>query len=646
MVRHRVVLAVLCCALGPASADWYTVTNTNDSGAGSLRWAIEQANAQAVDTAYIDFSAALSGSTISPLTPLPAVALDRTSVEGDLDRDGDPDVTIDGHNLTTGSGLRIEAEYCDVVGLAIVRCPGPGLRLYHARWAEVGNCHLGADLAGTTKQANIGSDLFIRECDGCDIGSSVGHPAPNIIAGGIAGTISYGVRIVDSTQVDVSGNYIGLKRGGAAAFGGGSIGVSVESITLDCDDISIGDPWDEEGNLFAGLREGIRLYGGLDHQVCWNWFGLAADGETVLPLTGPCVRLTHGVCGAEIGETFWGPGPNVFAGNASSGVLIEGASATANYVRGNYFGCNASGTQTRLLTWGVDVLAGAGVARIGGSDAESCNYFTSKIGVAFAGGTNSIVQGNRFGVLPDGTGVDAQAWAVTVGAGVDVLVEDNVIARSSVAGVLVDGTGANPRIFGNTLRNCATAVQITNDARCCLGNLSDARTDNDGANLFRQSNTWQIRNETDNGIRAEGNDFGTTRRARINAKIWDRRDDPTLGRVDYSPLIGGVSPIGPAGEGALALTGLAGVPTQAGAQLTFTLSCPAEVSVRVLNLAGRPIRALCRARACDAGTNTLLWDARTGSGLAAPSGAYLLEVSARTTDGAQTRAVTQTRLTR
>jgi hypothetical protein len=129
-LRGIAVALVLLLPIGPVLAT-YTVTTTADAGDGSLRWAIEQANAQPTDVAYIRFRAALSGSTISPLTPLPAVTLDRTSIEGDVDLGGDPDITIDGHNLTTGSGLRIEAEYCDVVGLAIVRCPSSGLRRPH-----------------------------------------------------------------------------------------------------------------------------------------------------------------------------------------------------------------------------------------------------------------------------------------------------------------------------------------------------------------------------------------------------------------------------------------------------------------------------------------------------------------------------------
>jgi hypothetical protein len=90
----------------------------------------------------------------------------------------------------------------------------------------------------------------------------------------------------------------------------------------------------------------------------------------------------------------------------------------------------------------------------------------------------------------------------------------------------------------------------------------------------------------------------------------------------------------------LALTGLTAVPTAAGAQITFSLSRRASVGARVLNIAGRPVRALCTAQECNAGTNTLLWDSRTNQGLALPNGTYLVEVSAEDDDGQRSRGLT------
>jgi hypothetical protein len=99
-------------------------------------------------------------------------------------------------------------------------------------------------------------------------------------------------------------------------------------------------------------------------------------------------------------------------------------------------------------------------------------------------------------------------------------------------------------------------------------------------------------------------------------------------------------------SGMPALSSLTAIPTpHGGAQIVFSLSAPAEVTARVLNIAGRPVRALAPLTA-EQGLNTLLWDGKNGTGLAAPGGRYLVEVTARGPNGAQTRALTPLHLTR
>ncbi len=95
-----------------------------------------------------------------------------------------------------------------------------------------------------------------------------------------------------------------------------------------------------------------------------------------------------------------------------------------------------------------------------------------------------------------------------------------------------------------------------------------------------------------------------------------------------------------------ALTSLAAVPTNAGAQITFSLSCAAQVEARVLNIAGRPVNTLCHAKDCEAGTNTLLWNVQSDQGLPVPNGTYLVEVTAQAADGEQARALQQVRVSR
>lgn len=94
------------------------------------------------------------------------------------------------------------------------------------------------------------------------------------------------------------------------------------------------------------------------------------------------------------------------------------------------------------------------------------------------------------------------------------------------------------------------------------------------------------------------------------------------------------------------ITSMSCCATSAGAQVTFTLSADALVSAEVLNIAGRTVRTLPTDRPMLAGPNTLVWDGRSASGTPAPSGVYLVRVSAADDRGAQAQALATIRIRR
>jgi sugar lactone lactonase YvrE len=146
-------------------------------------------------------------------------------------------------------------------------------------------------------------------------------------------------------------------------------------------------------------------------------------------------------------------------------------------------------------------------------------------------------------------------------------------------------------------------------------------------------------------VAAPGGDFATGRTFRISVPI------PKTGtyqyRFDFADATGAATGApalwqdGPTIGTSTALTvaGLAALPTAAGTQVTFALSDAAEVTVSVLNVAGRPVRTLASGRPLEAGLQTLVWDRRADSGLAVPAGLYLIRVTARSADGAQGSAL-------
>jgi serine protease len=87
------------------------------------------------------------------------------------------------------------------------------------------------------------------------------------------------------------------------------------------------------------------------------------------------------------------------------------------------------------------------------------------------------------------------------------------------------------------------------------------------------------------------------------------------------------------------VTSLSAQQTNAGAQLTFSLSDDAAVTATVMNVAGRPVRTIARDKSMEAGMNMLLWDRRSETGLAVPAGLYMVRVEAKLDDGQTTSAM-------
>jgi hypothetical protein len=448
------------------------------------------------------------------------------------------------------------------------------------------------------------------------------------------------VRLLTSSDNTIVGNYIGLTADGTAALETASMGIQI----MEGGGNTVGGAAAGEGNVFGGLDLGLVLHRSTQNTISGNYFGLTADGSASLPITYFGVQLTSGASQNTIGGSATGA-RNAFAGGAQAGVDCRGSGTDDNRLVGNYFGLNASGTRQRRLGTGVSIILSAGRQTIGGSSRAHGNYFTPKggpgswpRGVAFSGGAggDSVIRHNRFGIRPDGATATRMNEGLLLGS-LNAKVTDNNFAGATFWAIRVLGAAANPQVYRNRFRDCAAAVYITDGARCRLGNLGNASPADDGGNYFRDSNTYHIRNFTPNRIRAEGNNFGTTSSAAINAKIWDRTDDPSLGKVDFIPLMGGATATG--GAPSLTVAVAAAQPTPGGADIAFVLSTPAQVQARVLNIAGRPVRTLCYAKDCGAGANTLLWDAQDDRGLPVPNGTYLVEVTAETANGGRAAAV-------
>ena len=159
------VLAVaFVCGLSALSAQaaTFTVINTNDVGAGSLRAAINSANAAGgPDT--INFAVvtvpANNPITISPTGALPTIT-DQVIIDGwtQTGTNCPPGVEIEGRSVPvspTAIGLNIQAPNCHIRGLVINRFPAHGIYINHFTGAnQIYGCYIGTDRSGTVGLGN------------------------------------------------------------------------------------------------------------------------------------------------------------------------------------------------------------------------------------------------------------------------------------------------------------------------------------------------------------------------------------------------------------------------------------------------------------------------------------------------------------
>lgn len=638
------MLLVLMLAGSAGWAKTLVVTRTADAGKGTLRWAIERANTRP-SADMIIFDPGISGQRIRPLTQLPSLVDSETTIDGDIDDDGDPDIELSGIRAGSADGLMLAAhprkKGCIIRGLSITEWGKNGIYIYKSNRNTVIGCHLGVKLDGSTGERNGFNDIYIREGRNNLVGGTTAMDR-NIIAGARS---SGGISLQFTSEKNrVIGNYLGIRRNGTDTIANVTKGTGI-AIELNSSENLIGGPTAGERNVIGGFDRGMVISGSLTEKnvVAGNYIGLLPNGEGVARMGAVCISLRGAAHHNTIGGSTAGH-RNVFSG-PDQGVTFQSNLTQDNTVKGNYFGLNAAGNALRRMGTCLLIYNGADKQVIGGSPTSGRNYICPNGGAAkltaievkSGCGIDSLIRGNRIGIRPDGVLCSKYDFGLELnGAVLDVL--DNRIYRAGT-GVLATGSGANPTVMRNRFKRCEWAVRLEGGANCVLGDVGSVGA---GNNDFRPNNTWAIWNNTASNVKAEGNSFGTGSIAAIDAKIWDKKDDGALGQVDYSPLRGGVVPSG----GTVGVAGLVAVPTAVGAEVAFTLTAAAAVEARVLNLAGRPVGTICRARPSDAGANTLVWNGRSEAGLRAPAGRYLVEVTARTPDGSQARAVASVTLGR
>jgi len=405
---------------GGVSAATFTVTNTNDSGAGSLRQAILDANGTAgADT--IAFAIPASGvQTIVLATPLPDITealqimgFTQPGSSANTNGPGLADnsvhlIEIDGTNSGGGIAagvLRISAGVSFVVdGLVINRAPGAAVQVNGAT-GTISGSFLGTDASGTTAHSNF-FGVEVEGTGAVQIGGLL--PAQrNVISGNNGSQIGFGCWFGGGSGSTITGNFIGPTASGVAAPAGAAAGnITGVGLCFSVTGVTIGGPTDTarnviSGNEFIGVNVSNSFSGFTvtDIVIQGNFLGTDVTGTLPLP-NGMGIRINTG--GNDVID-------NVISGNLGDGVLSEsGQPNDGGLIRGNRIGTDVTGTlPLPNAGWGVHVLAGG--LQIGGTGAGEANL------VAFNGtGTSGGIS------IENGTGNSIRANSVHDNAGLGI----------------------------------------------------------------------------------------------------------------------------------------------------------------------------------------------------------------------------------
>ncbi|HMP77350.1 MAG TPA: hypothetical protein PKE12_13730 [Kiritimatiellia bacterium] len=459
MLRYLFCAMLSSCAVLASRAATYTVINTNDTGAGSLRWAIESAATSAPPN-EIHFNIPGPGPhTIKVGAILPTVS-NTTAVLGNTQPGyaGTPVITILGPTTSGGDvGLNVNGAGTLV---RAVRCTGFTQLDYGAGIGVGAN----ARVAACVVDGNFNGIMAL----GGTVGGTTTNDR-NIIINNVNG-----IWMITNSSATIRGNFIGVQADGVTPAGN-EFGIRTFYTSGRTIEGHPDYPQVISGNTSAGILLGPHggyVWMSSGNTIKGNYIGTDITGMIAVP--------------NNIGIWSWGGEANaiggvgandrnVISGNNGTGVLIEGMLAPGgqnNTVYGNYIGLAADGVTPLKNSIGVHILNGR-TNRIGGTSAGQGNWF----GVAdyynvyisatpILSGTNqlwicysNIVQGNRFGLTTGAVATvlyGSQAGVRILSASNNVVGGTTIAARNFISGassgVAIEGTLArNNLIIGNNI---------------------------------------------------------------------------------------------------------------------------------------------------------------------------------------------------
>ena len=399
----------------------HLVTNTADSGPGSLRQAIIDANADGSTPRTINFAIGAGVQTISPVTALPALVVPEIIIDGSTQPGwsaGNPVIVIDGTNAAFGfDGLTINAtDACTIQDLVINNGFNSGITIMgNAADNAIYGCFIGVDQTGTTAAPNSLGITVSATVGEQNNNTIIGAPTRGNLVSGNAGFFGAGLFLSGNlNDMVVQGNFIGTDITGTVGIANAQVGLAIisqpSSTAVVCNGALIGGSGAGEGNVMSGNSTGPGLFMGFqnvqDTIIQGNKIGVDVTGTVAVPNGVGIITFTdepaNFLNGTILGGANAGEG-NVISANPGGGVGLQ-VNCNNSIIKGNFIGTDITGTVALGNGNGINIQGNNNI--IGGSTAAERNIISNNTGSGVfigQGSSSNVVTGNYIGVDITGT---------------------------------------------------------------------------------------------------------------------------------------------------------------------------------------------------------------------------------------------------
>lgn len=453
--------AGMAAMYGAGPGETNLVTNTRDSGPGSLRTALYYAFDYPGTTISFNIPTSDAGFSNNVFNILPSGAL--PGLHNDTVLDGSteptnanplgPEILLDGALCQTPStytsGLRFMGTNSVAHGLVINNFPECSVLMEGSNVVAntVSGCYLGIDPTGTFPVTNGFCPVLIDGGASSNLVGGTTVAARNIISG--SGVMGVFIQDAGTRFNTVAGNYIGLNAAGTLALPNHYAGVEISG---GAQSNRIGGDTSAARNIISGNAiQGVYLAGAntSENRIDHNYIGLNPAGSGAISNAYTGIEISSGA-----NHNWVGPA-NVISGNNTFGVLID--AATNNLVADNYVGLDASGVSgVGNSGLGVGLFSGA-LSNVISGNVISGNA-NDGVRLDGAGTAGNLVAGNLIGLNASGTmavpnvysGVDLYNGPQFNQIGGATLQARNVISGNTGDGIFVAGSGTTSNwIAGN-----------------------------------------------------------------------------------------------------------------------------------------------------------------------------------------------------